>query len=265
MMAESTAPPLPEVPWWETFFDDEYAAYGLANDPPEVVERMADFIMRTLDLQPGETLFDQCCGIGRISIPLAQRGLAIIGVELNDSYVRTARTRSGDLGLGCEFYRADAYEFIAPRPCDAAINWFTSFGYCADDEQNARMLRCLHASLRPGGRLLIDYINIPGVMAHFQPSMVDRPMAPGLHDVIVLHERTADFLDGMMNLTMTFLHPDGRRVARKVSTRAYMPHEIVHMLRRCGFENVRLFGSAHGEPFERTSRRCILQASRRAD
>ncbi len=262
MTAALPSPNPPGANWWQTFFDDDYAAYGLANDPPEIIERSVNLIIRALELRPGHTVFDQCCGIGRISIPLAQRGIQIIGVDLVESYVRTARQRATEANLPCEFHVGDACNFVSPRPCDAAINWFTSFGYTPDDEHNILTLRRVFESLKPGGRFLMDYLNVPGVMANFRASHVDRPTAPALANVIVIHETRPDFLKGMIDSDWTFLYPDGRRITRRVSTRAYMPHEIVSLLRRCGFEDIHLLGSADGEPFERTSRRCIVLATR---
>jgi SAM-dependent methyltransferase len=184
----------------------------------------------------------------------------ILGVDLTDSYIRTARRRAEQERLPCEFHIGDAFEFIAPRACDAAINWFTSFSYSQDDQANLRQLKNIFASLKPGGRFLLDFMNIPGVMANFRQAVIDRPKCPELVGVVVLHENSADFLAGMMESDWTFIYPDGRRVGHHISTRMYMPHEIARMLRACGFNDIQLFGSAEGEPLDRTSKRCIAFA-----
>ena len=81
--------------------------------------------------------------------------------------------------------------------------------------------------------------------------------------VLVLEAATPDFRRGMIDSEWTFLHPDGRRDRRHVSTRMYMPHEIVAMLERCGFGIDGLYGSVDGEPFELESRRCIVVARKK--
>ena len=40
----------------------------------------------------------------------------------------------------------------------------------------------------------------------------------------------------------------------------YMPHEIVGLLRQCGFDALELFGSSEGEPFGLDTARCIVVA-----
>src|SRR5688572_5880516 len=99
-------------PWWHDFFDDAYAAYGLVSiDPVEDAQRV-EFLVRTLELEPGDRIFDQCCGIGRLSLPLAERGMRIVGVDRVASYIEAARRESARRGLkDCEFHCGDAAEF----------------------------------------------------------------------------------------------------------------------------------------------------------
>jgi hypothetical protein len=40
----------------------------------------------------------------------------------------------------------------------------------------------------------------------------------------------------------------------------YMPHELMALIRRAGFVDVRLFGGVDGAAFERTSPRCVISA-----
>jgi 2-polyprenyl-3-methyl-5-hydroxy-6-metoxy-1,4-benzoquinol methylase len=246
--------------WWEHFFDDDYAHYGLASSTPEQIERIVNFIVNALALKPGQTVFDQCCGIGRLSMPLAQRGMCVVGVDQRESYIHRAIQQSKAATLACEFHVGDACEFTTSQPCDAAFNWFTSFGYSDDDQHSTQMLRRAFESLKPGGAFLLDYINVPRVLGEFRPWFIDRPTTPGLEGLIVLHESKPDFITGMLESDWTFLYPDGRRVVKRVATKMYMPHDLVRMLQHCGFCECKLFGSTDGEPFERTSRRCIACA-----
>src|SRR5687767_1967643 len=115
-------------PWWSGFFDETYASIGLENRSPEDEAALAptiDLILATLMVKPGDLVFDQCCGIGRLTIPVARRGVRVIGVDQAERYIEIAKSRAA--GLDCELFAGDAFDFVAPRPCDAAFNWFTSF------------------------------------------------------------------------------------------------------------------------------------------
>ena len=82
--------------------DATYAEYGLTVSTTEQArERAVDSLASALGLAEGATIFDQCCGIGRIAVPLARRGYRVIGVDQMPDYVRRAarpygstRTRS---------------------------------------------------------------------------------------------------------------------------------------------------------------------------
>jgi len=245
-------------PWWQGFFDDDYAAYGLSDFDADSVRQHVDFLVDVLELEDGLTLLDQCCGVGRLSIPLADRGVNVIGMDITESYVEVARNRAGERNLPCTFHHGDAREFVASEPCDAAINWFTSFGYEEDDRQNIKMLERVFESLKPGGRFALDYLNTARVMAEFRQWYIDRPESEELSGLIVLHETKTDYARGMMESDWTFLYPDGRRVVKDLAVRMYMPHELVAMLRQCGFIDIELFGSVEKEPMDRLSRRCIV-------
>jgi hypothetical protein len=101
-------------------------------------------------------------------------------------------------------------------------------------------------------------------MADFLPSLVARSADPAQKGLIVLQESKPDFLRGVMHSNWTFIYPDGKRVLKHIEPRLYMPHEIVRMLSRCGFDAIELFGSADGEPYERLSKRLIIRARRPA-
>jgi len=243
--------------WWSGFFDEQYSAIGLEGTD-EKREATATLVAELLDIGPGDTVFDQCCGIGRVSIPLARRGIRVIGVDQAERYTTIATQRAA--GLDAEFHAGDAYDFVAPRPCDAAFNWFTSFGYHRDDRVNVRMLHRAFESLKPGGRFALEIISMPKVFAEFRSCMLDRlPQADG--ELWLIQEPGIDFVNGMISGTWTFLKPDGTREVRRVENRAYMPHELARLFGEAGFVDVELLGPDKA-PFERTSRRLIVRGRR---
>ena len=244
--------------WWHEFFDDEYAAYGLSQTKSETLALMCDVIIDHLGVSPGQTIFDQCCGIGRISLPLAERGFRMLGVDQSQPYIDSCRRETARRSLSCEFHHGDAFEFVTPRPCDGGINWFTSFGYLQDDSQNVRMLHRAFESLKPGATFMLDYLSIPCVFGDFRAAVIDRPCHPGVAAAIVLHENKPDFSRGMLDAQWTFLYPDGRRVERAISTRMFMPVDLVALFRQAGFEDVRLRGGYENTEFDRHSPRALV-------
>jgi SAM-dependent methyltransferase len=253
--------------WWLAFFDDAYADLYLATDTAESRARRdatADFIVDALALQPGDRVLDQGCGVGRMACALARRGLSVVGVDVIDGYIERARAAARSEGVDgrCSFQVGDARDFVPNEACDAVINWYTSFGYSADDDENARMLRAAHDSLKPGGRFLLDHTSLPFVLSNFRQSIVQRRTLPDGEELFVVQEPGLHFAPRMFRTRWTFVHPDGRKEVRWSENRAYMPEELMGLLERAGFASLELFGSIDRSPFVRESPRCILTARR---
>ncbi|MBL9150456.1 MAG: methyltransferase domain-containing protein [Phycisphaerae bacterium] len=248
--------------WWTTFFDDTYANLGLIARQGADATHIVEVAIRELKLEPGMRVFDQCCGIGRIAIPLAQRGMIVEGVELAASYVERARADAAKLGVSATFVEGDAFRYVASLPCDAAINVFTSFGYAADAARNEEMLRRAFESLKPGGRFLLERFNPCRIVAFgLTPygSRVPLPECGG--DAIILDEPVADWHRGVITSTWTIFFPDGRREVRSFETAMLFPHELIAMARSVGFVDIEL-RSGNGEPYDRHARRLLLLARR---
>lgn len=82
---------------WETMYSDEkYSwfwppAYNPASSPAEAEE-----VISLLGAQPGTRLLDLACGLGWLTISLAQRGFHVTGFDLSAALLaRPADGRSG--------------------------------------------------------------------------------------------------------------------------------------------------------------------------
>ena len=108
--------------WSETFFDQFYLDYGLAVIDPARTNAEAAFFMEHLQLNRGRRVMDQCCGIGRISMPLAEQGVSVVGVDRSELYIRHAREQAGDAGVDAVFHHADARQFRLEEQADAGVS-----------------------------------------------------------------------------------------------------------------------------------------------
>jgi SAM-dependent methyltransferase len=81
-------------------------------------------------------------------------------------YIRRARRRARSEGLNVPFVRCDMRRLPFEGRFDAVVNWFTSFGYF-DAAGNLAAARAAFASLRPGGRFLVEMLNKSFVLPRF--------------------------------------------------------------------------------------------------
>lgn len=246
--------------WWEPFYDEYLERVLLDSTSVEEIDETLAFIEAKLELAPGAAVFDQCCGSGRLSIPLARRGYEVIGVDQARRYIESARDKAATEELAAEFVTADAFEYRPEKPVQGAINWWTSFGYGTDVE-NQKMLQRAYESLVPGGIFLLDTFNLIGVLRNFKRHVVNRcDTEEG--EITLIRESKVDTESGLLLKTWTYILPDARRVIHDSRVRLYLPHRIAEMLESCGFEGVGIYGGVDGEPIELDSERCILRARR---
>lgn len=245
--------------WWKDLYDDKLAEILLVRENPDELKTTLSFLIEKLSLSSGIRVFDQCCGIGSLGIPLAQAGMEVIGVDQCESYIHRARHEAAEANLHANFLVGDAFEFVTEIPCMAAFNWWTSFGYSPDDAVNIKMLHCAFNALGPGGRFAIDYFNFPGVLRTFYPEVITRRDTPQ-GEMVLSRKTEIDLKSAMIHKLWTYYMPDGGCMSRPSSVRFYMPHELTKLLATCGFEEIKLFGSVQGEPLGLDSPRCIAVA-----
>lgn len=244
-------------PWWQTFYDENLADMLLEQTSAAEIARAAEFLIQTLKLQGGDSVLDQCCGSGRLTWEMSRRGHKMRGMDLIPAYIERAQQREARSDNAPRFEVADAFVFKAEPSCDAAFNWWTSFGYAEDDATNTLMLRRAWESLRPGGRYALDFMNVPGLYRNFLPHVITR-----CGEVTLIRESTLDLPANVIRKQWTYFMPDGRRVVHESAVRLYDPAALRRLFEAAGFTQVAFFGDVDASPLTLNSPRCIISARR---
>lgn len=97
-------------------------------------------------------ILDLCCGSGQMARELSRRGYDVVGLDESSQMIELARQNAPDV----PFVLADSRQFtLAPR-FNAVLCSFNSLAHAADVEQLTKILRNVHAALKPGGLFLFD-------------------------------------------------------------------------------------------------------------
>jgi len=245
--------------WYEEFFGEDYVRFHLRGGEwlEERTGPQCDFVVSALELQPGARVLDLCCGQGRHSVELAQRGYNVTGFDLSEYLLGLARTKAEKLGVEVEFVRGDMRELPWQSEFDAVVNLWTAFGYLESDEEDERVLRSVGAALRPGGQFLVDHHNRERTTPWLGGGRKDWWEGDG-H--IVLEEDEWDVLRSRITMTRTIIAPDGGRRQTGFVLRIYSHSEWLGMLARSGLEWVRAYGDFDGSEYDETSPRMIVVA-----
>lgn len=243
--------------WWKKFYDQHLATILLDPACGEEVILTCDFLEKVLKLTPSDRVFDQCCGTGRLSIELGRRGFNITGIDQADTYIQQARHDAATHRIDAHYETADAFVYETDAPCDAVFNWWTSFGYSDDDQQNLKMLQRAYDSLRPGGLFALDYMNVPSIYRNFQPSMITRRETDD-GELVLLRESRIDSELDILHKKWTYHLPNGDKVEHDSSTRLYTPGQLGQLFVKSGFQDINFYGNTDYSGLSLHSPRCII-------
>ncbi|MBE6112600.1 MAG: methyltransferase domain-containing protein [Peptococcaceae bacterium] len=127
-------------------------------------QEWADYIDTMLQKNgcPGKRLLDLGCGTGNISIPLAQKGYQVTGVDLSAEMLDIARSKSEAAGLVIDWQQQDLTELQllddagAEPVFDAIIATFDVFNHLTSPEDLQMLFHSLNPFLVDEGILLFD-------------------------------------------------------------------------------------------------------------
>lgn len=237
---------------FDELFGEDYLWFWESHLPPERSDREAEAIWRLLGLEPGAEVLDVACGHGRIANRLAERGARVTGLDRSALFLDRARADAAELGVDVEYVEGDMGSIPWQARFDAALNWFTAFGYHADDELHA-ILGGVRSALRPGGRFLLETVCITNVLTRFRPESVTE------RDGHFLFERRRyDPVRGGMDTEYVAVR-DGEVRRYPVFIRNPTFTELRDWLLAAGFSAVEGFGE-DGEPLAGEHRRMLALA-----
>jgi cyclopropane fatty-acyl-phospholipid synthase-like methyltransferase len=244
-----------EKAWWEAgFFEDFQPVFGII--PARNTNAQVRFLIKKMGLQPGMRFLDCPCGVGRIALPLARKGIKVTGVDITQPYLDEMMRKARRARLPIEAVRADMRRIKFDCRFDAAANMWTSFGYFGKESEDLLVFKRAFAALKRGGKFLLHAINRDWILSHFQPS--DWLEVKGMK---VLEKRSFDYATSTSKGTWYFIK-NGRETKHEISIRHYAYHELIRMLEKAGFMNVEGYGSPEGEPISRDSNMMYIFADK---
>ena len=173
--------------------------------------------LTAVNVGAGDVVLDLACGTGDLTELAAARGATVIAADFSGEMLRAARARAGQRGFDSVFVQADGAALPLPDGViSVATCGFALRNFVALPEIFAELARVL----APGGR--------------FAFVEVDRPSNPLVRAGHSFHfDRIVPFVGGLLS--------DRDAYAYLPQSTVYLPpeRELLEMLRRAGFEQVR--------------------------
>lgn len=143
--------------WYKDWFNSAFYHKLYFDRDEKEAQRFIERLIGYFAPPAASRLLDVACGKGRHSRYLADKGFEVTGIDISpDSIAYAKRYEKDNLG----FYVHDMRLLFWVNYFDYAFNFFTSFGYFGTRREHDDAVRTIAASLKPGGLVLFDYLNV---------------------------------------------------------------------------------------------------------
>ena len=241
-------------PWYRVWFDSPYYGILYGDRDQEEAEAFIRRLAGTLRTPPPAAALDVACGTGRHAVVLADLGYDVLGIDLSAPSIAEAALRGRP---NLSFQVLDMRAIGWRERFDVAVNLFTSFGYFGDEDDERQVVAGIERALRPGGELVIDFLNAARTVAELVAA--ERTERGG-----IAFDITREVRDGTIVKTITVDDPrrggdEPPRFQERV--RALGAETLQGYLQDAGLRIERRYGDYALNPYRpQTSDRLILVA-----
>ena len=220
----------------------------------------------------GHEVLELGCGTGRVTLPIAQAGVRVTGVDSSAEMLKVARQKSKALGLKTvTWQRGDMAKLAMEQRFGLILIPFRSFLMLLTVEEQRACLVRIRDHLVDGGRLAFNVFNPDPVgmaiwIADKQDMWRRRRPEPGVEDWFRLDYDTGEQLMRERQ-TRLYLSPEGavtQRTERSLRLRWIHRYEMQYLLELTGFEVEALHGWFDGRDFSKDSREMVWLARKHA-
>jgi SAM-dependent methyltransferase len=192
----------------------------------------ARFVHELIGAEPGR-LLDVACGSGRHARELAALGWEVVGVDYSADLLEHAAA------AGLEVHEQDMRTLDVPgEPFDAVTCLFDSIGYPQEDDGVVAALAGMRRHLARGGRVAVEFLHAPALLAAADPVRVRRFELPDGGTLVRISETELDRAANVMHVSYEVieLRPDGsyEREMETQSNRFFHVEEMRELMGRAG-------------------------------
>lgn len=220
------------------------------------------------------------CGTGRITIPIAEAGVSITGLDVSKPMLARARRKVASLPdeirQRITIDEGDMRTFRLDQSFALITVPFRAFLHLMQVSDQMIALRNIYRHLRPGGHLVLNFFDpsLEYIVAH------SGPIGGALHATgesfvdprtgrMLVEWATIQYTQHLQRIDQYFIYDEidarGRVIGRhyrSLQMRYCFRWEFEHLLHRCGFEVAALYGTFNRQPVTRAGQELIWVARR---
>lgn len=236
-------------PWYNEWFNSPYYHILYNNHDEKEAQFFIDNLVAFFNLQPNHKVLDMACGRGRYSVYIHKKGFDVVGFDLSAESIAYAKQFESER---LQFYIHDMREPFGAHQFDYVLNMFTSMGYFDTDEENKQVVVSAAKCIKPGGSLLIDFLNPYKVIQNLEPEGTAEREGITFHFTKKIDDASYIIKDIRFN-------DQGKSFHFIEKVKAIRQVEFMDYFRAANLKLTHTFGNYSLEPFDReTSDRMIF-------
>ncbi len=217
----------------------------------------------------GHPVLELGCGTGRVTIPLAQRGIQITGLDISRGMLSRAKEKAAAAGVDVEWIEADCRNFELVKRFKTILFPYNAIAHLHDFESIQSCFSCAKRHLSARGRFIVDIFNpCLAVLTRVQGKrykVAEYPDPDGRGTVVITETNVYDAVSQINRITWYFKIGKRREEIQKaLNMRIFYPQELDALLYYNGFVLEEKIGNYDGAPFTAASPKqlCVCRVRR---
>lgn len=204
-----------------------------------------------------QNILELACGTGNITIPMAEKGYSIVGVDISEDMLMVAKEKAIAKGLELLLIQQDMGQLELQREYDAVLCFCDGVNYIIDPGDLLNMFQGVYRHMNDDGIFIFD-ISSAYKLEHVLGNNV---FGENLDDLCYLWENYYDEDSKIIDMNLTFFTQEEnlfRKFEEYHQQRAYEMAELVRFLNQIGFKGVQCYDAFGFKPPTPTSERIFF-------
>ncbi len=210
----------------------------------------------------GGPVLELGCGTGRVTIPMAEAGFEMTGLDLSAPMLEEARRKASRKELNIRWVEADCRKFNLGARFGTIIFPYNGIAHIHDRKSHEALFACIREHLKSNGHFIVDWFN-PSLEILLRGSEQRHPCfeydePDGRGNVVVTETNFYNRATQINHVKWYYKIGDLPEEVRELNMRILYPQEFDALLHYNGLEIVGKYGDHKGGPFESNSRHQLI-------
>lgn len=219
------------------------------------------FYKKWLPKNKNARILELCCGTGRLTLPIAEDGYNISGVDITSSMLEQAKVKASEAGLKVEFIKADIRTLDLSEKYDLIFIPFNSIHHLYQNEDLFQVFNVVKNHLKENGLFLLDCYN-PNIQyiieGEKQQKEIAKFMTKDGREVLIKQKMRYENKTQINRIEWHYFINEEFDSIQNLDMRLYFPQELDSYLERNGFKIINKFGSFEEDEFSDSSEKQIF-------